>query len=73
MWKNIDVKYTIVSAALLGCTLASAANIPGIPRDSNTGNTSSYDATRIEAKIVVPLKENAEAIHFIRDNNDPRR
>ncbi len=72
MRKNIDVKYTVVSAALLGCTLASAANIPGIPRDSNTGNTSSYDATRIEAKIVVPLKENAEAIHFIRDNNDPR-
>ena len=49
-----------------------AAAIPGVPRDSNNNNTGGYDATRVEARIVVPLKENAEAVHFIRDNNDPR-
>lgn len=49
-----------------------AAAIPGVPRDSNNNNTGGYDATRVEARIMVPLKENVEAVHFIRDNNDPR-
>jgi len=59
--------------ALLGCwNYAGAENVPGVPRDSNTNNTGGYDGTRVEAQIVVPLKDGAEAIHFIRDNNDPR-
>ena len=56
----------------LSCSMLAAAALPGVPRDSNNNNTGGYDATRVEARIVVPLKENAEAVHFIRDNNDPR-
>ena len=52
-------------------TLA-AAPIPGVPRDSNNGNTGSYDSTRVEAQLVVPVKADTDVLHFIRDNNDPR-
>ncbi len=52
-------------------TLA-AAPIPGVPRDSNNGNTGAYDSTRVEAQLVVPVKADTEVLHFIRDNNDPR-
>ncbi|MBO5803135.1 MAG: hypothetical protein J6R64_05280, partial [Lentisphaeria bacterium] len=50
----------------------SAAPIPGVPRDSNNGNTGSYDSTRVEAQLVVPVKADTDVLHFIRDNNDPR-
>ncbi len=64
---------TILQAGTVFCgILLSGAEIPGIPRDSNTGNTGGYDSTRVDARIIVQLKENADAIHFIRDNNDPR-
>ena len=64
---------TILPAGTVFCgILLSGAEIPGIPRDSNTGNTGGYDSTRVDARIIVQLKENADAIHFIRDNNDPR-
>ena len=53
-------------------TLLPAAAPPGVPRDSNTSNTGGYDGTRVEAQLLVPLKEGADSIHFIRDNNDPR-
>ncbi len=49
-----------------------AAEIPGIPRDSNFGNTGGYDGTRVEAQLLVPVRDNAQVVHFIRDNNDPR-
>ena len=72
MLKNSIFK-PLISAGIVFCgILLSGAEIPGIPRDSNTGNTGGYDSTRVDARIIVPLKENAEAIHFIRDNNDPR-
>ena len=72
MFKNSLFK-PLISAGTVFCgILLSGAEIPGIPRDSNTGNTGGYDSTRVDARIIVPLKENAEAIHFIRDNNDPR-
>ncbi len=61
---------TFLTAAMLA-PIYGAVN-PGVPRDSNTNNTEGYDGTRVEAQLVVQLKENAEAIHFIRDNNDPR-
>ena len=54
------------------CSSVFCAVNPGVPRDSNNNNTEGYDGTRVEAQLVVQLKENAEAIHFIRDNNDPR-
>ena len=58
----------LASAALA----AIAESIPGVPRDSNFGNTGGYDATRIEARLMVPVKDDTKTIHFVRDNNDPR-
>ncbi len=49
-----------------------AAPVPGTPRDSNFNNTTGYGNTRIEAQLVVGVKENTKVLHFIRDNNDPR-
>lgn len=49
-----------------------AAEVPGTPRDSNFNNTGGYDSTRVEAQLVVPVKQGTKVLHFIRDNNDPR-
>ena len=51
---------------------ASAAEVSGTPRDSNTGNTGGYDGTRVEAQLLLNVKDHVNAVHFIRDNNDPR-
>ena len=59
-------------AALAGLLSAEAVDNPGIPRDSNFGNTGWYDPTRIEARLVVPVGETTKTVHFVRDNNDPR-
>ena len=58
--------------ALAGIMTAGAADNPGIPRDSNFGNTGWYDPTRIEARLVVPVSDQTKTVHFVRDNNDPR-
>ena len=50
----------------------SAAEIAGVPRDSNNGNTGGYAGTRVEAQLLLNVKDNVNAVHFIRDNNDPR-
>ena len=52
--------------------ILSSAEIPGVPRDSNFNNTGGYDATRVEARLVVNVRDDTKKIHFIRDNNDPR-
>ena len=52
--------------------MAAGAEIPGVPRDSNFNNTGGYDATRIEAQLLVDVKDSTKVVHFIRDNNDPR-
>lgn len=57
---------------ILGVFAARGAEIAGIPRDSNFGNTGGYDATRVEAQLLVAVDESTEEVHFIRDNNDPR-
>ncbi len=51
---------------------AGAAEVPGVPRDSNFGITGGYDSSRVEARLVVQVKEGADTVHFIRDTNDPR-
>ena len=51
---------------------ASAAEVAGTPRDSNNGNTGGYDGTRVEAQLLLNVKDHVNAVHFIRDNNDPR-
>ena len=48
------------------------AEIPGVPRDSNFGNTSGYDATRVSAWMNINIDNKTDELHFIRDNNDPR-
>ena len=50
----------------------SAVEVQGVPRDSNFNNTGGYDGTRIEAQLMVNVKDDTNTIHFIRDNNDPR-
>jgi type II secretory pathway component GspD/PulD (secretin) len=67
---KILVGFNIIT--FLATPIVNGANIPGIPRDSNFGNTSGYDSTRVEAKMVVNVKDDTKKIHFIRDNNDPR-
>ena len=60
-------------AALSGMFLAlAAAPVPGVPRDSNFGNTSGYDATRVNAWMNINITDKTNELHFIRDNNDPR-
>ena len=51
---------------------AVAAEIPGVPRDSNYNVTGGYDSTRVQAQLVLCVKDETRAVHFIRDNNDPR-
>ncbi|MBR2626377.1 MAG: hypothetical protein IKD23_08300 [Lentisphaeria bacterium] len=65
-------RFTFVLSGIFFCATASAAVVPGIPRDSNTGNTGGYDGTRVEAQLLVQVDEKTEKVHFIRDNNDPR-
>ena len=57
---------------LIGLAAAHAADIPGVPRDSNFGNTGGYNATRVEANLLVRVGDDTKKVHFIRDNNDPR-
>ena len=52
--------------------LLHGAEIPGVPRDSNFNNTGGYDSTRVEAQLLVAVKEDTKVVHFIRDNADPR-
>ncbi len=66
------MKKLLHAFGMLAAAAAFAAEIPGIPRDSNFGNTGGYDATKIEARLVVPVKSDTRVVHFVRDNNDPR-
>ena len=52
--------------------LLHGAEIPGVPRDSNFNNTGGYDSTRVEAQLLVKVKEDTREVHFVRDNADPR-
>ena len=67
--KRLLYLFVFTSAFVL---TAAAADNPGIPRDSNFGNTGWYDPTRIEARLVVPVSDQTKTVHFVRDNNDPR-
>ena len=56
---------------LLGVSLRGTEHYSA-PRDSNYQRTGAYAPTRVEAKLLIPVRENAETLHFVRDNNDPR-
>ena len=64
-------KILFAGLCLSFCSLYSV-EVPGVPRDSNFNNTAGYDGTRIEAQLLVNVKDDTNTIHFIRDNNDPR-
>ena len=49
-----------------------SAEIPGVPRDSNSNITGGYDSTRVHAQLILRVKDDTQAVHFVRDNNDPR-
>ena len=67
------MKRFFVSAAVLAAFYAvHAADVPGVPRDSNFGNTSGYDSTRVNAWMNINVSGDTKELHFIRDNNDPR-
>ncbi len=66
-------KHFLSTAAVVAAAASSfAADIPGVPRDSNFNNTGGYDPSRIEARIVMNVEDDTKVVHFIRDNNDPR-
>ncbi|MBR4253936.1 MAG: hypothetical protein IKQ16_02485 [Lentisphaeria bacterium] len=69
-------RYNLISVTAAALSLLSlnlcAADIPGVPRDSNFNNTGGYDATRIVARLNVNVDSGTKVVHFIRDNNDPR-
>lgn len=64
--------FLILAAACVVPAPLSGLNIPGVPRDSNFNNSGGYDSTRVEAQLLVPVREDTKVVHFIRDNNDPR-
>lgn len=66
------MKQLTAIALSAGSLLCGAAEIAGTPRDSNYQNTGGYDGTRVEAQLLVPVREDTKVVHFIRDNNDPR-
>ena len=72
-------RFSLISfiSAAIACLLnlnmdMHAADLPGVPRDSNFNNTGGYDATRIVARLNVNVDPGTKVVHFIRDNNDPR-
>ena len=66
------MKYFYLFPFVFAAVFLVAEEIPGVPRDSNFGNTGGYNATRVEAQLLVRVNEDTKKIHFIRDNNDPR-
>lgn len=65
-------KFLFFLLSAFTAALCTAAAIPGVPRDSNFNNTGGYDSTRVEAQLLVSVKEDTDEVHFIRDNADPR-
>ena len=66
MMKKYFLLFMLAALPLFG------AEVPGVPRDSNTNITGGYDSTRVHAQLVLSVKEDTQAVHFVRDNNDPR-
>ena len=66
------MKNLFFPALLLLFSGAAAEEAPSAPRDSNFLRTGGYAPTRVEAKLLIPVRNDAETLHFIRDNNDPR-
>ncbi|MBE6356868.1 MAG: hypothetical protein E7058_07110 [Lentisphaerae bacterium] len=66
------MKKTFVLILFSAILFLDAAVVPGVPRDSNTGNTGGYDGTRVEAQLLVQVASDTDVVHFVRDNNDPR-
>ena len=48
-------KYFLLSA--LAALPLFGAEIPGVPRDSNTNITGGYDSTRVHAQLILSVKD----------------
>lgn len=62
----------MIAALVAAASPLAGEALPGVPRDSNFNNTGGYDSTRVQAQLLVPVRDGVEVMHFIRDNNDPR-
>lgn len=65
-------KYILYGMFFFTAAAVPAAEIPGVPRDSNFNNTGGYDSTRVHAQLLLNVDQKTKVVHFIRDNNDPR-
>ncbi len=45
--------------------------IDGTPRRTNSRTSSGYGSSTVQAQLRLDLKEDTDAVHFIRDNSDP--
>ena len=68
-----NLHFIVIAVVAYFCSaLLCGAEVPGVPRDSNFNVTGGYDSTRVHAQLVLEVKDDTQAVHFIRDNNDPR-
>ena len=65
------IRYLLFAAGIMAVGVC-GAEVAGVPRDSNFNTTGGSDGTRVEAQLVIGVKDDTDTIHFIRDNNDPR-
>ena len=66
------MKISLILSGIFLLSLLAGAETYSAPRDSNFQRTGAYAPTRVEAKLIVPVRPDAQTLHFIRDNNDPR-
>ena len=53
-------------------TVSTQLPSPGTPRNANNNDTASYMDTQVQAQLRLDLGRDTDAVHFIRDNNDPK-
>ena len=66
------MKFLFILSGIFLLSLLAGAETYSAPRDSNFQRTGAYAPTRVEAKLLIPVRSDAQTLHFIRDNNDPR-
>lgn len=72
MDRKIFMRQTITAGIFFIAAVLGGTEVYSAPRDSNFQRTGAYAPTRVEAKLLIPVRENADTLHFVRDNNDPR-
>lgn len=78
MKKALFYSFALMSGlSLLGADTSVANFVQFVPgagtnTDANNANTSSYMDTQVQAQLHVQVDKDVDAVHFIRDNNDPK-